>query len=743
MGNESTSQEPVIHRPHKEDKPTNYGNDPQIVAGAKGEAPTVYRNQPTNLNWDTFSPAARDMFIQMTSIKDCNRFQICVQSTLAKWAEQMDSGHPNRLPDGNPTYIQNDAIPVIKAYVNRVPKPGLSGSPIPPALPMAELEALDFLHVHQALPYQQDDYAQVFNTLPDGFIWHPIQTLVGVRGLDHRTLLEFRAYKHFWAINKDKDIYEASTKDTTTYEISIMQPNKNQDYPGIAPGGFHNLRIPPTAFELRTGLLKINKERKAKGKPPYSPLMYVRFSSNAATVLTDYRNDYSVFDYEGVPRMTAIQKVPYDEPIEVPEFLGRFIDIGRATVNPLPTISDTKGSQKIPPRVTKLAEKLIGITSQKPGESHDQAPKYLIPELSKYPAPFIGKLGAKIEAAGGKFPIIADSDLQPAFATLSGAVPIQKTTIEFRGTKTGTSAAPRYKFKPPDINATLDISHLSAVQAKIMELQLEKENPRQLHPMSKLPGNGYNFDATKSICGGSEIVGGFMIHQDCITVPQAKIVDTQSTCCHRPTLVPTPRLPFRADPKLPKDVPGYFFACHLNRPKLVDNLFSQEDCPSIPVVGPGAKSYANAKEEMGIHPVRSHIKERSEKEHIKQIDIISIQQTVYYYIIIGQKIRAKELTDSTAVAHISCHVKVTEVLERGQRLMMEHYDDQHFVRPIGAARQYDHSMDSGLKATITGVCNANIALQPDEQYVYWKLIDETKYYWNHPASCSCKASDSK
>ncbi|KAF3921885.1 hypothetical protein ABW20_dc0100103 [Dactylellina cionopaga] len=720
MAAEAIPEDPLLHHPHGTDPPTSYGNDVRVVTDGKGGPPTVFRSRPMSLNWDILSPTARNMFAEMATNQLSNRFQICVEATLVKWAEQMKEGHPNCLPDGNPTYIQDDVIPVIKAYVNRVPKAGLAGSPIPPALRMAELEALDFLHHHQALPYQQKDYSDIFNDLPDGFIWHPIQTLVGVRGLDHRTLFEFRAYKHFWAINQeDTSIHEVSTKDEPTYEVSILRQTSNPDRPEIVPGGFHNLIIAPSAQLLRQELLKINKEKRLAGEPMCTPLMYVRFAGGAATMLSDHRIDGSAFDMIGIPRMKEIGRVQYDDYIEVDEFLGRFTDIGRATLNRLPTIADTRGDQ------------LPAFTPRRPAPAPPKTGAKLQPKdyqlAAGFAAKFVGDLEARIDVTTGELSVLHAQKLPVAAAS--------KTAALETGAKSAT-AGPSNTFQPTatvNVKVQLDPADLSAIDAKIKQLALEKENPRQLQPVSKMAGNLFTTDPAGSSKGSP---GGAMAsskeppgQSGSKSTLKAKSAATTSNGRSTP-IAPGPRIiefGGKAEVRISANAAGFFFACHLNRPRLVQDLLSTEDSKAIPNTGPGAKSWATAKEEKRNHLVKlkSNIIDASAKEHIKQLTA-----------------RKKVLPTSPEA---TCYSKVTEILEHGQHLAIEHLNTSpvqtnHYVRAASTPHNFDHSMHSELKASIIGPSNINIKLSTEEQAVYWKLMEETKEFWVHPAGCSCKVS---
>ncbi|KAK6544278.1 hypothetical protein TWF694_000980 [Orbilia ellipsospora] len=723
-------EEPFLFHPHGDEPPVTYGHLIQILSCSKDEPPTVHRDRTMKLNWDGISEPTKNMFVDMATVKDANRFQHCVEATLTKWAEQMEPGHPNRLPDGNPTYIQNDTIPVIKAYVNRVPRPGLAGTPTPPALPMAELEALDFLHHHQALPYQQRDYQELFNDIPDGFIWHPIQTLVGIRGLDHRTLWEFRAYKRFWTIHKDeKQLREVSTEDHINYEMTVIRPDSHHKYPIAVPGGFHNLVPPPRANELKREWIKMNKERSKQGYPKHTPIMYVRFADNVATFITDHACSSDVFNSEGIPEVQEVFKVNYPPGMTKDEFLGK-MDIGRASILPLPSISDTRDGV--------ISEATVALEAIARRVGAPTAIRFF-PNMPKPPTPI---------KTGRKQRIVTAPDFAK-FLEAGHAVGEFSFTATHRDGVTGIQfsceSIEKPPNKPPNKNkaktpdskfdsAKVDYdtaSKLDAIEAKIRELQYEKENPRKLQPLSKFSGNSYNYDTytpTKPDPGSTSILNTVLARdsaQSCTSKPATQTKQSRSPELSGPD---TNYLPAKPDPRLNHVVklPGYYFACHLNRPNLVEHLLSPDDCESIPTTGPGAKSWVTAKEEMKNHPMKSHLRDPGSKEHIKQLDVISLQQTVYYYLVISDRMRRKKVLKASIEA--ATLEKVSQVLEQGQRLTIERMGGNHYVRAIGAAHIYDQPMSSGLKATVKAASSVNVALTPDEQHVYWQLMYETAEY---------------
>ncbi|KAF3936818.1 hypothetical protein ABW19_dt0204274 [Dactylella cylindrospora] len=66
----------------------------------------------------------------------------------------------------------------------------------------------------------------------------------------------------------------------------------------------------------------------------------------------------------------------------------------------------------------------------------------------------------------------------------------------------------------------------------------------------------------------------------------------------------------------------------------------------------------------------------------------------------GERIKKKRL--SAESSEVTCLAKVTQVLERGQRLTIEYagalaVHTSHHVRALGTARDYDTSMLSGEK----------------------------------------------
>ncbi|KAK6355188.1 hypothetical protein TWF696_004306 [Orbilia brochopaga] len=723
MSSDSTQtldqNDPLLHRPHA-DEEVQYGNNVELMLDPAGGPATVIRSKPAQLNWESLSTAAKNMFADLAGDQNSNRYQVLVESCLINWADKMSSSNPNKLPDGNPTYLQDDVIPVIKAYVNRVPRPGISGSPIPPAISMAELEALDFLHFHQALPYQQRDYSDIFGRMPDGFIWHPVQTLVGTRGLDHRTLFEFRAYKHFWAIHKDnKSIREISTKDDPTWEVNILRPGTDIDFPGVIPGGFHNLSIPPNTHQLRKELSDVNKERKKDGKPIWSPIMYVRFADDNARILLEHHNDPDVFDVEGIPRMREIGRVSYREYTGTEDFLESFTQVTRATVTRLPTIKETRGEEKQNPSSdTTTTDTGRTLTT----EEFDLAADLV--------AKFMGGADIPIDAASA-----ATVTATNALKKLNQRIKLADYECCAHAVAAATTGD-KTVHQNPALKAELD-----AIEAKIKQLMIEKENPRQLAPMSQLPGNGYSCDATapgkSSSSSSGTVVGAVMLSKDKSTSKCTR--KGAATSGMKASILD---IPVKTDFRLIPETPGTFFATHMTRPILVAALLG-EDPGDIPTTGPGAKSWGTLKEETRCHPIalESEIMDQSAKEHIKNLAVVSLQQTVYYYLVTADRMERKKVAMGSPDA--TCFTKVTEILERGQRLVIEYLNipgaikSEHYIRAAGAPRIYDRSMKSDKKAIPQGLSSVNIMLNNEEQAVYWKLMEDTKPLWQHPPQCGC------
>ncbi|KAK6536879.1 hypothetical protein TWF281_001088 [Arthrobotrys megalospora] len=766
-----TSEDPLRHHPHGADEPTGYGNEIRVVPDPHGGPPTVYRERPMGLNWDTLSGPARNMYAELATGDIPNRFEILVHSGLLKWAEQMKPGNPNRLPDGNPTYIQDDVIPVIKAYVNRIPQPGVAGTPIPPALPMIELEALDFLHHHQALPYQQADYADIFGDLPDGFVWHPIQTLVGIRGLDHRTLVEFRAYKHFWTIHKDDpNTKQFSTKDEPTSEVSIIRPGTkyDRDYPQIAPGGFHNMSLPPTNQQLRKELARVNKVRRNNGEPAYPPIIYVRFANNLARIMTDHSNDAYVFDADGVPRPKVIGSLQYEEYIDEDEFVSRFTDLGRVYLNRLPTIFETSGTPpQMTPRPKQQTPAPPAATAKKASTTGGNTQPKTHSKVIEVTAEFAGTgLEARIDIPSCDCPVTVKA-AQMSNALASGIVSMKrslangpqrvhipevdccsKATAKPSTPSAGsTPSVPAPSSAPTKVQ--LDAADLSAIDAKIKQLSLEKTNPRQLKPLSKLQGNSYNFDANSAKSAANKgtatistsIKVGTVVRD---TTAQSSNKTNTTVKANTPAApIPTTTRSTTNDVILPElksmiSASGFFFANSQNRQKLVDDLVNERYCKEIPVIGPGAKSWITLKGEQRTNPVKLRFVDGPSIEHIKYATVISIQQTVFYYLFTGERIKKKKITADSA--HGTCFLKVCSILDAGQRLVMEHDVQHHYVRTNGVAHLYDHSMNSGLIATPTEAVTIKYKLTPEEQAAYRELILETKELWKHPITCKCKGA---
>ncbi|KAJ6261007.1 hypothetical protein Dda_3672 [Drechslerella dactyloides] len=711
---------PKLHRPHA-DEDHSFGNNIELVVDPKCGSTTVIRNRPVQLNWETLSSAARNMFADLAGDQTSNRFQILVESCLTSWAEQMAPDNPNKLPDGNPTYLQDDVIPVIKAYVNRVPKPGIAGSPIPPALSMPELEALDFLHHHQALPYQQRDYAEIFGDIPDGFIWHPVQTLVGTRGLDHRTLFEFRAYKHFWAIHQnDNSIREIVTKDDPTWEVNIFRPGTDIDFPGLIPGGFHNMACPPGNGFLRQELNRANKERKKAGKSIYTPIMYVRFADNEARIMLEHHNDPEVFDVEGVPRLREIGNIMYRDYTDEEDFITSFTQVSRVNVHRLPTIQDIRGTDHKPSPAQSTTTPATGRRDT--SKDVERAAGLIAKVMGGPDAGFDATAGSTNEALKKLQQRIQNPDCEccahGVAAVASGDVPVYSPATA---------------------------ADLAAIDARIKQLILEQQNPRQLPSMSKLPGNGCSNDSTlPGISPAAAIFGAVMVSKEKV---EAKC--TRKLAATHGIKASILEIPIRSDTIIPADTPGAWFATYLNRPLLVHHLISPEDPDTIPTTGPGAKSWVVLKEEKRNHLValKSDIMENATKEHIKNNGVVSLQQTIYYYLITGDRLEKKKIAADSADA--TCHAKVTTILEHGQRLVIEYLTlpgaskSDQFIRAAGAARQWDESMKSGKKATSKGPSNINITLTDQEQAAYFKMMAETKEFWLHSAQCGCWAWNAK
>ncbi|RVD87795.1 uncharacterized protein DFL_002005 [Arthrobotrys flagrans] len=759
----NTSEDPLRHHPHGVDQHFLYGHRIKVIPDPLGGPPTVSRERPLTLNWDKLTPTARNMFAELATGDYTNRFETCVHLTLLKWAEQMKPGDPNLLPDGNPTYIQDDVIPVIKAYANRIPEPGVAGTPIPPALPMIELEALDFLHHHQVLPYQQADYAEIFADFPDGFVWHPIQTLVGIRGLDHRTLVEFRAYKHFWAIHRDDpDTKEHSTKDEPTSEVSIIRPRGDPDYPQVAPGGFHNMSLPPTNQQLRKELAKINKTRKCNGEPIHPQMMYVRFANNLAHIITDHSNDTSVFDGDGVPRPRTIGSLPYDKYIDEDDFISRFAEFGRVYLSRLPTLVETNGPPAAPAAPTTQPKEqtptLAPASTNTPAAS-DNTQSKAHPKVIELTAEFAGTgLEARIDIPSCECPpTIKAAQMTGAFASgialtkksFTGGpqrvhIPevecCSKATVKTSTptpTPTTTNPAPS---APPKLQ--LDLANLSAIETKIKQLSLEKKNPRQLKPLSKSLGNAYSFDysgaAAKAVA--SRIA----------TTASAKATASKGNGAAKANtpVAPIPTIVFHPPSvndmlpalRLMDAAQGYYFANSENRQKLVDDLANEGFCDEIPRSGPGCKSWLTLKGEQRTNPIKFRGVDGPSIEHIKYAAVVSIQQTVFYYLYTGERIKRKNITTDSPDG--TCFVKVYNILEAGQRLVVEHDIENYYVRTNGVARVWDHSMNSGKiptpKETITG----KLSLTTEEQAAYRHLVADSKELWKHPTTCKCKSGKS-
>ncbi|KAK6361289.1 hypothetical protein TWF730_005024 [Orbilia blumenaviensis] len=732
-----TSDGPVRHHPHADDEPTGYGSHIEVVPDPNGGPPTVYRERPTTLNWDNLSETARNMFAEMATGDVPNRFETCVHMSLLKWAEQMKPGDPNRLPDGNPTYIQDDFIPIIKAYVNRIPYPGVAGTPIPPALPMIELEALDFLHHHQALPYQQADYADIFGDLPDGFVWHPIQTLVGVRGLDHRTLIEFRAYKHFWTIHKnDPQLKEYSTKDEPTSEVSIIRPGGDPDYPQITPGGFHNMSLPPTNQQLKKEFAKVNKKRKAKGQPEYAKIMYVRFANNLARIMTDYSNDASVFDEDGVPHTRIVGSVQYEEYMDEDEFMSRFPELGRVYVNRLPTIFETTGSSSI-----QLAEETpvpAGTSSKPPVESGNKKPEF-DPNVIEFTAEFAGvgveakinipscECPAAIKAAQMTNSIVSEiASMKKTLGTGPQRVHIPEVDCCSKTAMRASAAANNLASGIPT-KTQLDLADLSAIETKIRQLSMEKKNPRQLKSLSKNPGSSYTID-TKLVTSKPYTAKSTAKASGNVKCSATAVSILTTTSASPGTLLP--------ELKAMTLAPGYFFANCLNRQKLVEDLMSEKFSSEIPLVGPGAKSWSTIKSEQRANPINTRFVDTPSIEHIKYLTVVGIQQTVFYYLYISERIKRKKVPADSADG--TCFLKVYNILDAGQRLVIEHDIENYYVRTNGVARVYDHSISSGLIATPIEPISTKYELTAAEQVAYRTLMAESKDLWRHPTTCKCR-----
>ncbi|KAF3087110.1 hypothetical protein TWF102_010635 [Orbilia oligospora] len=762
--------EALRHHPHGTNDSNFYTHPIEVVPDPLGGPPTVYRQRPLTLSWDKMCPAARNMFAELATGDYPNRYESCVHLTLLKWAEQMSPGDPNLLPDGNPTYIQDDIIPVIKAYANRIPEPGLAGTPIPPALPMNELEALDFLHHHQALPYQQADYAEIFPELPDGFVWHPIQTLVGVRGLDHRTLIEFRAYKHFWTIHKDdSDITEFTTKDEPTSEISIVRPAGDPDYPQVVPGGFHNMSLPPTDQQIKKNFLKINKLRKYNGESGHPQLMYVRFAHNLATIITDHSNDATIFDGEGIPRPRIIGSLQYDEYIDEDDFTSRFGEYRRVYLNRLPTLFETSGPPAAPATpTTETAQQTSTPTpasAATPVTNSNTQPKTR-PNVIEFTAEFGGRgLEARIDIPSCECPAaVKAAQMTGAFASGIASmkkpaagetqhVHIPEVACCSKATAKTSTATPttaittiNAPFKPQ-----LDLASLSAIETKIRQLSLEKKNPRQLKPLSKNLGNAYSFDHTgaaakavaskiatavsaKAIADAKEVTTQHNTKGDGVTKPSTPAAPI-------PTIVQTPTVQnMLPELRSMASAQGYYFANCLNRQKLVEDLAKEELCNDIPRIGPGAKSWHTLKSEQRANPITFRGMDGPSIEHIKYTAVTSIQQTVFYYLYTGERIKRKRIAADSADG--TCFVKVYNILEAGQRLVVEHDIENYYVRTNGVAHHYDHSMNSGIIPTPKETLKEKIELTTEEQAAFRHLVEDSKELWKHPTTCKCRRSKS-
>ncbi|KAK6351474.1 hypothetical protein TWF718_004634 [Orbilia javanica] len=773
-------EETVFHHPHGTDEPSVCENCIELIPDPLGGPPSIFRERPLTLNWDKMSTTSRNMFAELASGDYANRFESCVHLTLLRWAKQMKPGDRNLLPDGNPTYVQDDVIPIIKAYVNRIPEPGVAGTPIPPALPMIELEALDFLHHHQALPYQQPDYADIFADVPDGFVWHPIQTLVGIRGLDHRTLIEFRAYKHFWAVHKDDNsTKEYHTKDEPTSEVSIIRPGEGSDYPQVSPGGFHNMSLPPANYQIRREFNKINRNRRDNGEPIHQPVIYVRFTDNVAHIITDHSNDVSIFDGEGVPYPKVIGSVPYDEYIDEEDFMSRFAEFGRVYVNRLPTLLETsvplaasaaQSKQETPPP-TPVSEK-TPAPEKTPATSSNTQPK-AHPNVIEFTAEFAGAdLEARINIPQCQCPpTVKAAQMTGAFA--SGIALMKKTftagpqrvnipevdCCSKAAAKTSTptsistpAPAPTTTNPAPSVptKQQLDLANLSAIQTKIKQLSLEKNNPRQLKLLSKNPSTAYGLDPTSAAAKAvvSKIATTVSAKAAANSKDAANLVakgngsgkpNTQTAPA--PTIVfPPPTKDMFPELKSMVSAQGYYFANCSNIQKLMDDLPNEGFCKDIPRIGPGAKSWYTLKSEQRTNPIKYRGAKVPAIEHIKYTAVASLQQTVFYYLFTGERIKRKKVAADSADG--TCFVKVYNILEAGQRLVIEHDAENYYVRTNGVAHRYDHSMNSGNVPTPVEPTNTKIELTAEEQMAYRQLIAESNDLWNHANVCKCKGAKS-
>ncbi|KAK6503419.1 hypothetical protein TWF481_008438 [Arthrobotrys musiformis] len=738
---------------------SQYGPSIQILTDPLGGPPTVYRDPPQILNWDKLSPTALNMFAELATDDSGNRFELCVQSTLEKWAQQMKRENPNFAADGDLSpFYKGEAMPIIKAYVSRIPEPGVAGTPIPPALPMVELEALDFLHQHHVLPYQQTDYAEIFGDIPDGFVWHPIQTLAGIRGLDHRTLIEFRAYKHFWAIHKDDpSTRELSTKGHPTCGVSITRAGGNPNLPEGTIGGFHNMSLHPSDQQLRREFARINRIRKYNGESAYPQAMYVRFTDNLARIVVDHCNDTSIFDSNGVPLPKVIGSLQNEDHIDQEEFASRFMDYTRLHVNPLKPRPDNKKPEQTQKQAaaTKKAAPNAPVTS---GNTKSKAN----PNVIEFTAEFAGTgLEARIDVPTCECPSeVKAASMSGALASgialmkksLSGGtqrvhIPevdcCAKTVAKLAHPTSITVSTPA---PSNSTKAQLDAANLSAIESKIKQLSLEKNNPRQLKPLSKNTAGGYSFDYTAST---AKAVATKIATAVSAKVANAKEVATQALAKgaenSKPgtsaTPAPSTIRQHPPDTMLPElremaIANGYYFANCTNRQKLVDDLANQKVGIDIPKTGPGAKSWNTLKSEHLNNPIKFRGMDGPSIEHIKFTGVISIQQTVFYYLCIGERIKKKRITADSADG--TCFIKVWNILEAGQRLVVEHDIENYYVRTNGLARRYDHSMNGGHEAKPTGPLSTKYELTPDEQAAYRRLMVESKEFWKHSTTCKCR-----
>ncbi|KAF3937023.1 hypothetical protein ABW19_dt0209935 [Dactylella cylindrospora] len=579
-----TDLTPRQNQPHYESD-IFYGHNVQVQLDPSGGVPTVIRERPYHISWERMSESTRNMFADLAMTNDRNRFQACVEATLTKWAVSLKPDSPNLLPDGNPAYLQDDTFPVIKAYVNRVPRPGISGSPIPPALPMIDLEALDFLHHHQVLPYQQEDYKDIFDDLPNGFIWHPIQTIAGIRGIDHRTLYEFRAYKHFWAIHKDdKAIREVPTKDDPTFEVSIIAPTEDVDSPKLVAAGFHNLMMPPGLRKLREALKSNNEQRKEEGIGLNQPVMYVRFADNVAKIVSDHVNDLNVFDKHGIPRLHEIAHVKYDELLDTDEFLLKFTDLTKATISPL---LDLAGNCS------------CGHHNQHPGASSSQTqcstPTTPKPNASQQSTKRSAEVEAKIQINQGEVSITTAKG--PKNPAKDQPQPVRIPEAESISKQSTSESSPSLS----KAKGQLGLAEFTAIESKIKQLSLELDNPRYL-PSIKTQPTQY---ASAPIPPPTTKVDTTPATAKLESKPPSGKSDgkkdatksTASQTAMKLTMQAAAGLPPKPDPRLKLNLPGAFFGNHLNRLFLVQHLESQEDPTSIPKTGPGARSWTHAKED--------------------------------------------------------------------------------------------------------------------------------------------------